>query len=149
MKRIAIVSLLIVSVAVLAGAAGKTDPADAFVNYFSSWLIAQKHNVTTEEKDALRTVHRLLIPASRDAVMRRNFWSMVSGTETREIEWDRAKEMILGGQAQSVMQTHSLSVSITGRDGIQYRTREPNIDDVLRLVKEVDPKRVFMGYGTE
>lgn len=149
MKRLTIASILVVTVAVLACAEGSADPADRFVATFSGWLVSQKHSVTPEEKDALRKVHRLLVLASRDAIIRRYFWSTVSESETKEIEWSKAKDMILAGQAISVGQTHALHVSITGRDGVEYRTREPKIDEVLRLLEEVDPKRVFISFATE
>ncbi len=54
----------------------------------------------------------------------------------REISWQTAQEMIQSGQVKAVSQSHSLRVSLTLQDGRELQTTEPQIDDVIRVVKQ-------------
>jgi glyoxylase-like metal-dependent hydrolase (beta-lactamase superfamily II) len=52
------------------------------------------------------------------------------------VSWEEAIRIIWYGDVASVGQTHSLNVSIRMKDGTRYRTIEPNIDDVMRVIQE-------------
>jgi hypothetical protein len=56
--------------------------------------------------------------------------------ETSRIEWEEARELILSGQVEQVVQLHSLEVRLTLKDGRELVTTEPNIDDVFGVVDE-------------
>ena len=65
------------------------------------------------------------------------------------IQWEEAVKLIRSGKAEYVSQGHSLRVSITTKDGRRYFTQEPEIDDVLRVIREVDPERKKITFMTE
>lgn len=52
------------------------------------------------------------------------------------ISWEDAIRIIWYGDVAGVAQTHSLNVSMWMKDGTRYRTTEPHIDDVVRVIKE-------------
>jgi hypothetical protein len=52
-----------------------------------------------------------------------------------EVAWSQVKDIIFSGQVVKVGQTHDLSVYITLKDGRTFKTVEPAIDDVIKLVK--------------
>jgi hypothetical protein len=52
------------------------------------------------------------------------------------LSWSEAKQMILDGKVKQVMQAHSLQVTLTLNDGSICTTIEPQIDEVMRVVKE-------------
>ncbi len=64
------------------------------------------------------------------------------------IPWDDAKKIILGCEVNQVMQNHALVVSITLKDGREFRTIEPEIDDVWLLIKKHGLQKKI-GYVTE
>ena len=153
MKRtIAVLTGIIVVVSLATYSRGEQDArsaGDEFINRFSRLMKARKQEVTSEQKRALRVAHPLLLVASKDDFCRKYFWHAVNPTTDRKIEWQEAKQLILKGKIISVSQTHSLRVDLMGQDGQQYTTKESKIDEVLHVVKEVDPKMVFMSYVTE
>jgi inhibitor of cysteine peptidase len=56
--------------------------------------------------------------------------------EVSRIEWDEARELILSGQVEQVVQLHSLEVRLRLEDGREVVTIEPHIDDVFDVVDE-------------
>jgi hypothetical protein len=52
------------------------------------------------------------------------------------ISWADAEKIILGCEVDTVMQSHALAVSITLKDGRQFRAIEPKIDEVWILIKK-------------
>jgi hypothetical protein len=52
------------------------------------------------------------------------------------IDWEAAKQMILGGDVAQVMQAHSLEVYLVLKDGREFTTIEPGIDDVFEVVDQ-------------
>lgn len=66
-----------------------------------------------------------------------------------EISWEKAKSLIASGRITAVSQNHKLVVEFVDRDGNRYTTKEPAIDDVLKLVDQVDPKRERIQFITE
>lgn len=67
----------------------------------------------------------------------------------RHIRWKAAVALIRNGAVKYVAQDHSLRVSLTTKDGHRYVTREPRIDAVWHLIREVDPKREHIRFATE
>jgi hypothetical protein len=56
--------------------------------------------------------------------------------ETAErISWREAVALIQSGAIERVFQAHSLDVSMRGRDGREYRTREPRIDAAWKIIQ--------------
>lgn len=56
--------------------------------------------------------------------------------EASRIEWGEARELILSGEVEQVVQLHSLEVRLTLKDGREFVTTEPAIDDVFDVVEE-------------
>jgi hypothetical protein len=52
-----------------------------------------------------------------------------------EVTWSQVKDIIFSGQVVRVGQTHDLNVYITLKDGRTFKTVEPAIDDVIKLIK--------------
>ena len=67
----------------------------------------------------------------------------------REISWQEAKSLINSGRIVSASQTHKREVWILDQDGNQYKTQEPAIDDVTKLVDQIDPERKRIRFTTE
>ena len=64
------------------------------------------------------------------------------------ISWDDAKTMIKHGDVKYVAQSHSLEVVIYLANDESYYTTEPEIDAVIRWVREVG-KQDWIGVMTE
>jgi hypothetical protein len=52
-----------------------------------------------------------------------------------EVQWSQAEKIVFSGQVVSIGQTHDLNVTITLEDGRTFKTVEPEIDDILKLVQ--------------
>ena len=126
-----------------------TPPVDRFIDVFSRRLEAHGRDVTADEKQALREVFPLLIRASEDKYLRSRFWRIVKQSEPKRIEWEEARRLILKGKICTSLQTHSKLVGIIAFSGEEYTTEEPEIDAVLRVIRTVDPKGVFIRCMTE
>jgi hypothetical protein len=66
-----------------------------------------------------------------------------------EISWEQALGLIRSGEVRSVMQTHGLDVALGTAGGARYTTREPEIDAVLRAVRELAPNAREIAIATE
>lgn len=51
------------------------------------------------------------------------------------VEWETAVEWIMQGNVKQVSQTHSLEVYLDMKSGEQYKTTEPAIDDVFKVIE--------------
>ena len=69
--------------------------------------------------------------------------------ETSRIEWEEARELILSGQVEQVVQLHSLEVRLHLEDGRTLVTTEPSIDDVFDVVEECGEPCADMVLATE
>ncbi len=56
--------------------------------------------------------------------------------EASQIEWQEARELILSGQVEQVVQLHSLEVRLYLKDGRVLVTTEPHIDEVFAVVDQ-------------
>jgi hypothetical protein len=52
-----------------------------------------------------------------------------------EVAWPQVQGIIFSGQVAKVGQTHDLNVYLTLKDGRTFKTVEPAIDDVLKLIQ--------------
>ena len=52
-----------------------------------------------------------------------------------EVAWSQVHDIIFSGQVEKISQTHDLNVYITLKDGRTFKTVEPAIDDVIKLIK--------------
>ena len=65
------------------------------------------------------------------------------------LSWPEAEQMILSGDVQQVAQTHALAVYLTLKDGREFVTKEPSIDEVFRLVERCGEKCAGIALATE
>jgi hypothetical protein len=65
------------------------------------------------------------------------------------ISWERAVQMIRNGVVVSIGQRHSLDVGLRTKGGATYYTKEPRIDEVIRVVREEAPNARDVALGTE
>lgn len=63
--------------------------------------------------------------------------------------WEAAKEMILAGKVKMITQSHNLTVILDLKDGSQFTTTEPTIDEVFRVVEQCDTKCADISLMTE
>jgi hypothetical protein len=66
-----------------------------------------------------------------------------------EISWEQALALIRSGELRSAMQTHALDVVLVAANGARYTAREPEIDAVLRAVRELAPNAGEISLATE
>ena len=105
--------------------------------------------VTPEEIESLKAIQPLLLKLSDTPDAVRMFWPQVRGYEAKEIPWSEAQDMIVKGKVRSVMQAHSLAVTLQAENGAMYFTKDNSIDEVHAFIKRVDPMGVFIQYATE
>lgn len=57
------------------------------------------------------------------------------------VPWPRLQEIVRDDPdgILAVQQTHTLEVSVAMRNGMRFKAREPAIDAILTLLREVDP----------
>ena len=60
----------------------------------------------------------------------------VNTASPQETSWELAKEMILAGQVETLTQFHDLKVILELKDGSQFITTEPALDDIVKLVEQ-------------
>lgn len=66
-----------------------------------------------------------------------------------QVAWEQAVAMILNGEVSEVMQTHSLKVTLTLKDGRVLHTVEPSIDDVFKVIQQCGEKCSNIMVATE
>jgi hypothetical protein len=101
---------------------------------------------------ALRHIKRLTVRVTSVALL---FCAISCATKpvapptAQHVSWETAVALLRSGSITGVMQDHSLYVSLESKDGQKYVTREPRIDAVWRVIREVDPKRESIRFITE
>ena len=68
---------------------------------------------------------------------------------SNETYWDMLEKAVEDCEVASVMQTHSLEVTATLKNGTIIKATEPEIDDVFDIVKQADNKCGDIRMGTE
>jgi len=56
------------------------------------------------------------------------------------ISWEEAKEMVSYCQTKKIGQAHSLDVNVWLHDGTKLNSKEPVIDDIIKLAESVNDK---------
>ena len=65
------------------------------------------------------------------------------------IAWEQARRLLLLGAVRTAAQHHDLSVFMITRSGKAFTTREPRLDEIWKVVAEVDPCGVYIIRLTE
>lgn len=57
------------------------------------------------------------------------------------VTWAALQQIVRGNPDSilAVQQTHSLQVTVAMRNGLKYHAKEPSMDAILQLLREVDP----------
>lgn len=53
-----------------------------------------------------------------------------------QITWEKAQELVLGGQVEQVVQSHDLQVELELKDGRRFSTIEPELDAIFQVIKQ-------------
>jgi hypothetical protein len=123
--------------------------AEAFVDGVSLLMKQDGAELSKEEQEALRKAYPVLLRIADHEVPAKYLWKLARFGEPKEIDWEAARKLILSGKVMSATQKGSLVVVLIGRHGRRYKTEQPKIDVVFEVMKEVDPKGVFMSFSTE
>ncbi len=127
----------------------KKMPADEFVDQLVPCFKSNELAITQREKEALRDSHRILLAFSDLSFLRPFFWQIVRNSPKEKIEWYQAKQLIMEGKVFAVTTSHDGTVDLNTRDGRSYSTKQPEKEHVFEIVKQVDPKGVFILRITE
>lgn len=66
-----------------------------------------------------------------------------------DISWQEATSLIHSCEVDMAFQTHNLKVTLTLKDGTRVTTKEPEIDDVFKVVEEAQPTCGTIPLATE
>jgi hypothetical protein len=66
-----------------------------------------------------------------------------------QVSWPRAVELVNSGRVEQAFQSHALVVHLVLKDGSTFQTTEPNIDDIMRVIKECGSKCSEILFATE
>jgi hypothetical protein len=66
-----------------------------------------------------------------------------------KIAWEQARRLLLLGAVRVAAEHHDLSVFLFTKSGKAFTTREPHLDEIWKVVKEVDPCGVYVVRLTE
>ena len=66
--------------------------------------------------------------------------SNIPADAPKEINWEKAKEMIFSGEIETIVQSHDQKVILEHSNGDQFLTTEPELDDVIQIVKQCGAK---------
>ena len=66
-----------------------------------------------------------------------------------EITWEQARRLLLLGAVRIVWAHHNLSVFLFTKSGKAFTTREPRLNEIWKVVQEVDPCDVYVIRMTE
>lgn len=69
--------------------------------------------------------------------------------ETSNISWSEVEAVLASGDVKMIFQTHALAVTLSMKDGTQFETTEPHIDEIFRLVDECGDPCSGIGMATE
>ena len=58
----------------------------------------------------------------------------------KEINWEKATEMIFSGEIATIVQSHDQKVILEHTNGNQFITTEPQLDDVIQVVNQCGAK---------
>jgi len=68
---------------------------------------------------------------------------------TNILSWELIKEAVNNCEVKKVFQTHRLLVTVNLKNGEELTATEPKIDDIMKIVKEAEPKCGNILMGTE
>jgi uncharacterized protein YceK len=73
----------------------------------------------------------------------------VNLTIPQETDWEQAKEWILAGKVETLTQAHNLTVILVLKDGSQFTTKEPVLDEIFKVVEQCSAKCSEITIATE
>jgi len=73
----------------------------------------------------------------------------INSTAPQETEWEQAKELLLAGKVESLTQAHDRTVILTLKDGSQFTTKEPTLDEIFKRVEQCGAKCSEITIATE
>jgi hypothetical protein len=82
---------------------------------------------------------------------KKHFWSSISFNigDPPAIMWQDAEKRLRKGEFRTVGQSHNKRLRLETKDYEEFVTVQESIDQAYAIIKEIDPKGVFIDYGTE
>jgi len=73
----------------------------------------------------------------------------VTKATNKEISWVEAEQLVVYCQVERVGQTHARAVTIVLKNGDRLKTTEPNLDDIISIVRAAEEKCGKIEISTE
>jgi hypothetical protein len=107
-------------------------------------------NLTPDEREAARKLNNKLDVVVAEYLIKWGPPSKLPELPRRDpataIDWPQAKRLILNGLVVTVIQHRSRDVWIISTSGKTYMTQETAPDEVVRIVRVVDPCELFITF---
>jgi len=109
--------------------------------------------LSDEERQKLNAAAPVLEKLAASQKYKKLFWSSISDKmgfdPPKPITWAEAEKRIRKGEFRSVEQRHNKQLRMQTSDYEEFITTQERIDQAYAIIKEIDPKEVFIYYGTE
>jgi len=88
----------------------------------------------------------VIIVAGGTLIVGRSFLGEKEGKNVEVRSWELVREAVINCEAERVFQSHDLNVKVLLKNGSEITAVEPQIDDIINLAVEAQPKcgRIIM-----
>ena len=109
--------------------------------------------LSNDEKQKLNAAAPVLDKLAASPKYKKLFWSSISdrmGVDPpKPITWAEAEKRIRKGEFRIIDQAHDKRLKMQTSNYEEFTTSQERIDQAYAIIKEIDPKGVFIDYGTE
>jgi hypothetical protein len=109
--------------------------------------------LSDDEKQKLNAAAPVLEKLAASPKYKKLFWSSISdrmGVDPPKlITWAEAEKRIRKGEFRIIDQAHDKRLKMQTSHYEEFTTTQERIDQAYAIIKEIDPKGVFIDYGTE
>ena len=109
--------------------------------------------LSDDEKQKLNAAGHVLEKLAASPRYKKLFWSSISdrmGVDPpKPITWAEAEKRIRKGEFRIIDQAHDKRLRMQTSNYEEFITTQERIDQAYAIIKEIDPKGVFIDYGTE
>ena len=109
--------------------------------------------LSDDEKQKLNAAAPVLEKLAASPKYKKLFWSSISDRmgfdPPMPIPWAEAEKRIRNGEFRMIDQAHDKRLKMQTSNYEEFTTTQERIDQAYAIIKEIDPKGVFIDYGTE
>ena len=109
--------------------------------------------LSDDEKQKLNAAAPVLERLAASPKYKKHFWSSISDRmgidRPKPITWAEAEKRIRKGDFRIIDQAHDKRLKMQTSNYEEFTTTQERIDQAYAIIKEIDPKGVFIDYGTE